>query len=313
MNEINTATAQFQSRNGQKEYNLSRIESLTAQAAGMGAQVISFHELCVTSYGYLRHLSLTEMSDVAEEVPTGPSTERLIQIARQHKMALLAGLVEKEGDKFYNTYVCVDGNGFIAKFRKLHPFISQFLSPGNEYVVFDLMGCKCGILICYDNNVIENVRATALLGAEIIFMPHVTGCTPSPMPGRGWVDPKLWKNRKNDPDSLRREFDGPKGRDWLMRWLPARAYDNGIYAVFSNPIGLDNDQLKNGNSMILDPYGEVLAECRKLDDDVVVARCSPDKLKLAGGYRYRRARRPEMYGKILGAENNSVTKVDWMK
>ena len=201
----------------------------------------------------------------------------------------------------------------VAKFRKIHPFISRFLSAGNEYVVFDLFGWKCGILICYDNNVIENVRATTLLGAEIIFMPHVTGCLPSPMPGRGWVDRKFWDNREKDPESLRREFDGPKGRGWLMRWLPARAYDNGIYAIFSNPIGPDDDQLKNGNSMILDPYGEVIAECRDINDEVVLARCTSDKLELAGGYRYRRARRPELYGDILGKKHDPLTKVEWMK
>ena len=62
------------------------------------------------------------------------------------------------------------------------------MSPGNEYVTFKLKGWKCGILICYDNNIIENVRATSLLGADIIFAPHVTCCTPSSMPGRGYVD-----------------------------------------------------------------------------------------------------------------------------
>src|ERR1035437_10272797 len=85
-------------------------------------------------------------------------------------------------------------------------------------------GWKCGILICYDNNIIENVRATNLLGADIIFMPHVTMCTPSPRPGAGFVDPALWKNKENDPTSLRLEFDGLKGREWLMKWLPSRAY-----------------------------------------------------------------------------------------
>ena len=98
-----------------------------------------------------------------------------------------------------------------------------------------------------------------------------------------------------------------------MRWLPARAYDNGIYAIFSNPIGPDDDQLKNGNSMILDPYGEILAECRSMGDEVVVATCTPDKLELAGGHRYKKARRPELYGEILAAEHDSSLKVEWMK
>lgn len=313
MKAINIATAQFQTRDGDKGYNLSRIEALTAEAAGKGAKVVSFHELCITSYTFLSKLNRSELLDVAEELPSGESVGELIRIAGRYEVALLAGLVEKEGGEIYNTYVCVTGDGFVAKFRKLHPFISSHLSPGQEYVVFDLYGWKCGILICYDNNVIENVRATTLLGAEIIFMPHVTGCTPSPMPGRGWVDQKFWDERKEKPEALRAEFDGPKGRGWLMHWLPARAYDNGIYAVFSNPIGHDGDHLKNGNSMILDPYGEILTECRSLGDEVVVASCTPDKLELAGGYRYRRARRPELYRDILGASHDTSLKVQWMK
>jgi predicted amidohydrolase len=313
MREINIATAQFQTRNGDKKYNLSRIEELTKEAAKKGARIVSFHELSISSYTFLSELSREELGRLAEEVPSGESVQQLIRIAGKYNVALLAGLVEKEGDQIFNTYVCVTGEGFVAKFRKLHPFISQYLSAGNEYVVFELFDCKCGILICYDNNVIENVRATTLMGAEIIFMPHVTGCTPSHMPGRGWVDRKYWDNRKTDPDALRNEFEGPKGRAWLMHWLPARAYDNGIYAVFSNPIGPDGDHLKNGNSMVLDPYGEILAECRSMDDEVVVASCTPDKLELAGGHRYKRARRPELYGEILGASNDAFLKVEWMK
>jgi predicted amidohydrolase len=313
MKEINIATAQFQTRNGDKAFNLSRIEALTEEAAKKGANVVSFHEMSITSYSFLRNLSEQEIFDLAEEVPLGKSTKELIRVAAKYNVALLAGLVEKAEGKLYNTYLCVTGYGFVAKYRKLHPFISNHLSAGEKYVVFDLHGCRCGILICYDNNVIENVRATALLGAEIIFMPHVTGCTPSPMPGRGWVDRKFWDNRKQDPEGLRAEFEGPKGRGWLMRWLPSRAYDNGIYAIFSNPIGPDDDQLKNGNSMILDPYGEILAECRSMDDEVVVATCTPDKLELAGGYRYRIARRPELYADILGKGHDAQLKVEWMK
>jgi len=313
MNKISIATAQFQTRNGDKDYNLSRIEALTAEAAGKGAGVVCFHECSITSYTFLKDLDEKGIHELSEEVPSGPSTDRLIRIARKHDVALLAGLVEREGNRLYNTCVCVSGEGWVARARKLHPFISKYLSPGEEYTMFDLFGCRCGILICYDNNIIENVRAETLLGAEIVFMPHVTGCTPSPMPGRGWVDRKLWDNRENDPAAIREEFDGPKGRGWLMRWLPSRAYDNGIYVVFSNPIGPDGNQLKNGNSMILDPYGEIMAECRSLDDEVVVASCTPEKLKLAGGYRYKRARRPGLYGDILSRDNDAATRVEWMK
>lgn len=307
------AVAQFQPKDGDKANNLTVIEGLTGKAKAAGAELISFHEMCVTAYTFTKDLSLEEITGLAEEVPDGPSTRKLMDISRKYGMPILAGLVEKEKGAIYNTYICVHEGELVAKYRKLHPFISTYMSPGNDYVVFDLLGWKCGILICYDNNVIENVRATALLGAELIFAPHVTGCTPSAMPGRGFVDDKFWQNREQDPVSLRLEFDGPKGRRWLMRWLPARAYDNGVYYAFTNPIGYDGDQLKNGNAMILDPYGEVLAEVRSFDDDVALATLTKDKLALAGGHRYRNARRPELYGSILGQEHDSRTKPVWLK
>ncbi|MEA1886245.1 MAG: nitrilase-related carbon-nitrogen hydrolase [Bacteroidota bacterium] len=212
----------------------------------------------------------------------------------------------------YTIHICAYKGNILAKYRKLHPFISKYMSAGNEYVVFDLLGWKCGILTCYDNNVIENVRATVLLGAELIFAPHVTCCTPSTFPGSGYIDDKLWKNRHKDPVSLRKEFDGPKGREWLMRWLPARAFDNGVYFAFTNPVGYDGEQLKNGNSMILDPFGEVLAEIRSFEDDITTADITKDKLTKAGGYRYRNARRPDLYRSIIGREHESTTQPIWM-
>jgi predicted amidohydrolase len=133
------------------------------------------------------------------------------------------------------------------------------------------------------------------------------------MPGRGYVDDALWQNREQNPEALRKEFDGRKGREWLMRWLPARAYDNGVYYVFSNPIGYDGDQIKNGNSMILDPFGDILDEIRSFADGIAIATLTPDKLTQAGGYRYRNARKPGLYKEIIGNEHQPVLKPVWMK
>lgn len=311
--DLKIATAQFENRSGDKAFNLSVIDQLSARAAQSGADAIAFHECSVTGYTFARRLSKPELWELAEPIPSGPSTVALTQIARRHGIAVLAGLFERGTDgEVYKAHVCVDGAGLTAKYRKIHPFINPHIRPGNEYVVFDLNGWKCGILVCYDNNVIENVRATALLGAEIIFMPHVTMCTPSTRPGAGFVDPALWRNRAADPTSLRAEFDGLKGRAWLMKWLPARAYDNGIYAVFSNPIGMDDDQLKNGCSMMVDPFGDVVAECRSFDNDIAIATCIHSKIEQSGGHRYRAARKPELYGSILSAEHRSEQQVAWM-
>lgn len=313
MDKIKISTAQFENKSGDKIYNLSIIEQLSKKASKQGSNVIAFHECSITGYTFARHLSKAQMIDLAEFIPNGESILKLTEIAKKNDIIILAGLFEKdENDNLFKAYVCVDSNGLVAKYRKLHPFINPFLTAGENYCVFEIHGWKCGILICYDNNIIENVRATTLLGANIIFMPHVTMCTPSTRPGAGFVDPKLWDNREEDPTSLRLEFDGMKGRDWLMKWLPARAYDNAVYAIFSNPIGMDDNQLKNGCSMIIDPFGDVLVECRSFDDSFVTATISPDKLFQAGGYRYIKARRPELYRDIIGQNHRSEQKVVWL-
>ena len=311
--DLRIATAQFENRSADKEFNLAAIEELSARAARLDAHAVAFHECSITGYTFARRLSKAQLWDLAEDIPDGPSTGALIAIARRHGIAVLAGLFERGADgEVYKAHVCVDANGLKAKHRKIHPFINPHLRAGNAYTVFDLGGWKCGILICYDNNVIENVRATALMGAEIIFMPHVTMCTPSTRPGAGFVDPALWSARESDPTSLRTEFDGLKGRAWLMKWLPARAYDNGVYVVFSNPIGMDDDQLKNGCSMVIDPFGDLVAECRLLGNDVAIATCTHERLARSGGHRYRAARKPELYRQLLGAEHRSEQKVAWM-
>lgn len=313
MEKIKISTAQFENKSGDKIYNLSVIECLAKKAAKEGAAIISFHECSITGYTFARNLSKEQLLDLAEIIPDGESVLKLTRIAKENDIVILAGLFEKDAsDNLFKAYVCVDKNGLVAKYRKLHPFINPYLTAGNSYCVFEIHGWQCGILICYDNNIIENVRATKLLGADIIFMPHVTMCTPSTRPGAGFVDPILWENRENDPTSLRLEFDGMKGRDWLMKWLPSRAYDNGIYVIFSNPIGMDEDQLKNGCSMIIDPFGDIIAECRSFDDSFVTATILPEKLDQAGGNRYIKARRPELYKDIIGKDHKPEQKVVWM-
>lgn len=299
MRDIRIGAAQFENRNGDIEHNLAAIDRLTREAVERGAELVSFHEGCIPAYTFIRKLDRGALLELAEPVPDGPGARGLMALSRKYGVPLAAGLIERDDEAIYNTYVCVDGGELVAKFRKLHPFVNKHLAAGDEYVVFDLLGCKFGILICYDNNLPENVRMTTMLGAEIILMPHVTCCLPSAMPGRGEVDKALWDNRQRDPVSLEMEFLGPKGRAWLMRWLPARAYENGIYAVFTNPIGVDDDQIRNGNAMVIDPFGEVIAESNEHGDDVVVGLCTQEKIDLSSGRRYLRARRPELYGKLV--------------
>jgi predicted amidohydrolase len=304
MENIRIAAAQFEAADGDKDYNFSRIESLGRSAAAESAKLISFHECSISGYSFLEGLSREELFAIAEPVPTGPSTKRLIALADALNVTLAAGLLESDGERLFNTYIVVDRSGLLARHRKIHAFIHDEISCGQAYTVFEHLGCKFGILICYDNNLPENVRMTAMMGAEIVLMPHVTGCLPSPMPGRGTVAPEVWDNRELDPVRCRQEFDGPKGRGWIMRWLPARAYENGVWGVYTNPIGREGGTIKPGGSMILDPYGEVVAECRRLGDEVVVATLHAAKILRASGQGYIRARRPELYGMMVSPNPN---------
>ena len=304
MREIRLGVAQFEARDRDKAYNLARIEELAREGAADGAELVCFHECSIPGYSFLENLSRGEIEELAESVPGGRSIQQLIALADSLGVALSAGLLEQDEGHLYNTSVVVDRNGLVAKHRKIHAFVSGELTCGDSYTMFDFLGARFGMLICYDANLPENVRLTAMMGAEIILVPHVTGCLPSPMPGRGVVAPEVWEDRERDPERCRQEFDGPKGRGWLMRWLPARAYENGVYLVYSNPIGADGDTIKPGGSLVLDPFGEILTECRRLGDQVVVATLDPVKLKLAPGQSYIRARRPELYGAMTAPNPN---------
>jgi predicted amidohydrolase len=297
--ELHVAVAQFETRDGDKSYNLSVIEQLSAEAARRGAQFVLFHELSVTGYTFLENLSREETQRLAEPVPNGPSCAFLQQLSARLGILISAGIVQQEDDRFYNCHVVVSPHGVLAAHRKIHEFVSPHLTCGDRFTVFDALGARFGILTCYDNNLPENARITAMLGAKILLAPHVTGCLPSPAPGRGVVAPEIWHNRHRDPVRCRMEFDSPKGRGWITKWLPARAWENGVYLLYANVLGVDGGTIKPGGSMIIDPYGEIVAECRSLDDEIVTATLVPDNLKLASGESYIRARRPELYGKLV--------------
>jgi predicted amidohydrolase len=315
MRDIRVAAAQFEHRGSDKAYNLSRVRALTRRAVEQGAEIVSFHECCLSGYTFLQHLDRAGVAAVAERVPDGPSVRALIELAREFGTVIAAGLVECDAaGRLYNGYVVVGPEGYLGGHRKLHTFITPHFTPGDAYNVIDVRGVKVGLLTCYDNNLPENVRITTLMGAEVILMPHVTGCLPSTMPGRGTVDPALWDNRQRDPVRLRLEFQGPKGRGWLVRWLPARAWENGIYAVFSNAIGRDDDTIKPGLAMILDPDGEILAESQALGDDVVVGLLTTEAIARSSGRRYLRARRPALYQKLVEPPppgHEPVTRPGW--
>ena len=95
-----------------------------------------------------------------------------------------------------------------------------------------------------------------------------------------------------------------------MRWLPARAHDNGVFLVFSNGVGVDDDEIRTGNAMILDPYGRILTETYRANNDMVVADLDASLLEVSTGKRWIKTRRPELYGPLAvltGMEQDTRT------
>ena len=93
-----------------------------------------------------------------------------------------------------------------------------------------------------------------------------------------------------------------------MRWLPARAHDNGMFLIFSNGVGVDDDEVRTGNAMVIDPYGRILAEAWKAADCMVVADLDASLLEDCTGRRWIRTRRPELYSlltKSTGIEEDT--------
>jgi len=313
MKPIRAAAVQFNHTPRDKAANLATMAAFINQAADDGVDLLVFPEMCITGYWQLRDDSREQIEALAEAVPTGPSTTQLIAHAQRTGMTIGAGLIEQADDgKLYNSFVVAMPDGAVQTHRKLHCFINQHMSSGDEFTVFDIpQGARVGVLICYDNNIGENVRMNALKGAEILLAPHQTGGCNSPSPKcMGVVDTKLWDQRIENPDAIEAEFKGKKGRAWLMKWLPARAHDNGLFLLFANGVGTEDNEVRTGNAMILDPYGDVLTETWKAQDEMVVADLDPSLREMCTGQRWLTTRRPELFSLLaekIGIEEETRT------
>ena len=300
MRDMRVATVQFQHEPGNKAANLNTVLRFVQNASEQGAELVIFPECCISGYWHLRNLEREALLELAEPVPEGDVVQQVLAWARKYQISIGVGLVERSDDQLYNSYIVAMPHGEVQCHRKLHCFVSDHLESGSRYTVFDMPnGNRVGVLICYDNNLVENVRACALRGAEILIAPHQTGgCRSSSPHAMGPIDPDLWESRSEYPEAIEAEFQGDKGRGWLMRWLPSRAHDNGLFLIFSNGVGLDDGEVRTGNAMILDPYGRVLCETSVAAEAILVTDLVAELRNRCTGVRWLQARRPELYEEL---------------
>jgi len=115
---LRVASVQLENRPGDKASNFQKLESFIEQAAGQGVQLVVFPECCITGYWFIRNLSVAELAALAEPIPSGPSSQRLIALARQHRITIGAGLVEDGGHgAFYNSYLVALPDGTVHRRR----------------------------------------------------------------------------------------------------------------------------------------------------------------------------------------------------
>lgn len=230
---------------GETSANLERI---SAQLDAIEADLIVLPELCVSGYQFV---SQSEVRNLAESIPDGPTTARLIEIARKKHMVIVAGLAERAGSLLYNSAVAVGPTGFIAAYRKTHLFSEEtlFFTPGDTgFRVWDIGPARIGVMICFDWYYPESARALALRGADII-------CHPSNL-----VLP-------NCPDSM-----------------PVRCLENRVFSVTCNRTGMESRGGKAplvyiGNSEIVNPRGEILCRSPRDREDVCIIEIDPSEAR----------------------------------
>ncbi|WP_020392190.1 nitrilase family protein [Kribbella catacumbae] len=304
---LRSAVVQFEAVPDRPDRNLETITRLARQAVADGAQLVVFPEMCLLGYWHLRRQTADRLHSLAEPA-TGPSISQIRSLAIELGAGLGVGWLEADAGALFNSYAVCLPDGSIHVHRKLHAFEHEAISSGSRYTVFDTpWQVRVGVLICWDNNLVENVRATALLGATVLVAPHQTGGTDSVSPhGMKPIPLSVWANRFDDPAAVEKAFNGPNGREWLLRWLPARAHDNGLFVLFSNGVGVDDDELRTGNTMVIDPYGRIIAETPAPAEAVVLADLDLDLVPLATGRRWLRGRRPELYGILTEPQGNEL-------
>lgn len=196
----------------------------------------------------------------------GETIEFIKKLAKKYSTNIIAGtVIEKSGDKLYNTSFAIDRNGeTIGKYRKIHLFNymggteGERITPGDEEVVVDFDFGKVGMSICFDVRYPMHFKKLAKLGAELIVLPTA------------WAIPNEIYN-----DEQTRKY----AQEMWIAMNRTRAYDNMVYLVSCNQTKKVNEQFSSiGNSLIISPTAEILANAKN-DEGAVYAEIDLDTVK----------------------------------
>ena len=267
MNDIRVAAVIFNSPVGKNRENLDRMAAWIAAASKQGAGIVCFPELCISGY-----CTRDDIRSAAEPIP-GPSSQHLLQLARDNQISIFAGLAEiDESGNIFASQLVVAPDGAQGVYRKIHiaPPERDIFSPGKTVQMFEIFGSRIGVQLCYDAHFPDLSTCMAVEGADIIFLPHA-----SP-----------------------RGTPAEKYNSW-MRHLTARAFDNGVFIVACNQTGDNQNGLQfPGIAVMIGPDGQVLDKQLSDKDAILVVDLKSEDLATVRNHRMRYFlpnRRPDIY------------------
>jgi predicted amidohydrolase len=234
---MKTALIQMDIVLGDVEANRKKALAMMEQGLRSGAELFVLPEMWTTGYKLDQIHKLGEPED-------GPSVQMLRSFAQQHKVDVVGGsMAETRGGKVYNTAYAINQNGdVIGKYSKIHLIglmaEDKYISPGTSKSLFDLCFGKVGMIICYDLRFTELPRALALGGAQALFVPA--------------------------------EWPTVRGKHWLAL-NTARAIENQMFVIAVNRVGKDEGNVFFGNSLVINPWGEILAQGSEDKEEVIIA------------------------------------------
>ncbi|NNF09755.1 MAG: acyltransferase [Acidimicrobiia bacterium] len=262
---------------GDKESMVEKNIGYAREAAAQGAQVLCFQEIFSSSY--FCTVQDPQYYDEAEEIPSGPTIQAMLALAKETEMVLVVPIYERVDEgTFYNTSAVIDADGsFLGIYRKTHiPQVEGFwekyyFRPGNlGYPVFDTAVGRIGVYICYDRHFPEGWRVLGLKGAKIVFNPSATT--------RGHSR-YLWELEQ-----------------------PAAAVANEYFVGAINRVGAEGltDTDYYGSSYFASPRGQLVGDPGSDTADEVVVRDLDMGLieEVRRHWAFYRDRRPDVYGEI---------------
>ena len=245
--DMKIAAAQISCAPGEIGANLRKIREFTSRAKNAGAELIIFPEMSDTGY------SMPIIRKAATDWNQG-AVPRLEEIAREFSVAMICGVSEREGDRIYNSQVFFDAAGnMIAKYRKTHlvtaPQVDErsVFTPGDSFVSCQVGNYVFGLTICYDLRFPEVCRKLAVEQHVNVFL-----------------NSSAW----------------PIVRVEHLRILAlTRAIENQSYLILANRTGVDNGGTLCGTSVIIDPYGVILAAASVDREELISAEISDEAIK----------------------------------